>query len=111
VVSGGNVDLRLLSSVTLRGLVREGRLARLRIAITDQPGVLAKVTQLIGDSGGNIVEVHHGRAFSRLSAKAAELEVILEARGPEHVREIVNRLVAMSYPVELLTRSEPMTVA
>jgi threonine dehydratase len=102
VVSGGNVDMRLLSSIVLRGLVREGRLARLRVAITDQPGVLAKVAQLIGEGGGNIVEVHHGRAFSRVSAKSAELEVIVETRGPEHVREIVNRLMATGYPVSEL---------
>lgn len=108
VVSGGNVDLRLLSSVILRGLAREGRLARLRIAIPDQPGLLAKVANLIGEARGNIVEVYHGRAFSRLSAKATELEVIVETRGPGHVREIVNRLTAMGYAVTLLeTPGEP----
>ena len=102
VVSGGNVDMRLLSSVILRGLAREGRLARLRVSIADQPGFLAKVASLIGEADGNIVEVHHGRAFSRLSAKAAELEVIVETRGPGHVRAIVNRLMAMGYAVTLL---------
>ena len=95
VVSGGNVDMRMLSSVIMHGLVRDGRIARLRVAITDQPGLLAKVAQLIGEAAGNTVEVHHGRAFSRLSAKSAELEIIVETRGPGHVREIVNRLMAM----------------
>lgn len=111
VVSGGNVDLRLLSSVILRELARGGRLARLRVAITDQPGVLAKVANLIGEANGNIVEVHHGRAFSRLSAKAAELEVIVEARGPAHVREIANRLAATGYPVTVLDSLETARVA
>ena len=110
VVSGGNVDMRLLSSVILRGLVRDGRIARLRVAITDQPGLLAKVAQLIGEAAGNIVEVHHGRAFSRLSAKSAELEIILETRGRAHVREIVNRLTATGYTVSVLDAAEGSTV-
>ena len=93
----------------LRGLVREGRIARLRVAIADQPGLLAKVAQLIGEAGGNIVEVHHGRAFSRLSAKSAELEVILETRGRGHVREIVNRLIAIGYAVSVLDAPEGST--
>ncbi len=106
VVSGGNVDMRMLSSVIMHGLVRDGRIARLRVAITDQPGLLAKVAQLIGEAAGNIVEVHHGRALSRLSAKSAELEIIVETRGPGHVREIVNRLMAMGYTVSLLDAAE-----
>ena len=61
IVSGGNVDMRMLSSVIMHGLVRDGRIARLRVAITDQPGLLAKVAQLIGEAAGNIVEVHDGR--------------------------------------------------
>ncbi len=106
VVCGGNVDTRLLSFVLLRGLAREGRLARLRVAITDQPGALGRVANLVGEGGGNIVEVQHGRAFSRLPAKSAELEVIVEARGPDHVREIVNRLTANGFPVSLLEGAE-----
>jgi threonine dehydratase len=86
----------------LRGLAREGRLARLRVAITDQPGVLGRVANLVGEGGGNIVEVQHGRAFSRLPAKSAELEVIVETRGPDHLREIVNGLTANGFPVSLL---------
>ncbi len=111
VVCGGNVDTRLLASVMLRGLAREGRLARLRVAITDQPGVLGRVANLVGEGGGNIVEVQHGRAFSRLSAKSAELDIIVEARGPDHVREIVNRLVANGFPVNLLEGADGATAA
>jgi len=110
VVSGGNVDMRMLSSVIMHGLVRDGRIARLRVAITDQPGFLAKVAQLIGEAAGNIVEVHHGRAFSRLSAKSAELEIVVETRGPGHVREIVNRLTATGYTVSVLDAAEGSTV-
>ncbi|MYF08297.1 MAG: threonine ammonia-lyase, partial [Rhodospirillaceae bacterium] len=63
VVSGGNIDSRVLSAILMRGLVREGRLVRLRIDIQDQPGVLGSVARLIGEAGGNIVEVYHQRLF------------------------------------------------
>jgi threonine dehydratase len=106
VVSGGNIDLRLLSSIILRDLARGGRLARLRVAITDQPGLLAQVASLIGEGGGNIVEVYHRRAFSRLSAKSAELDVMLESRGASHVRDIVHRLAAAGHSVTLLPAAE-----
>jgi threonine dehydratase len=106
VVSGGNIDLRLLSSIILRDLARGGRLARLRVAITDQPGLLARVASLIVEVGGNIVEVYHRRTFSRLSAKSAELDVTLESRGAAHVRDIVHRLAAAGYSVTLLPAAE-----
>jgi len=102
VVSGGNVDMRLLSSVIFHGLVRGGRLARIRVAITDQPGILAKVANLIGEGGGNIVEVYHRRAFSNLSAKSAELDVIVETRGSDHVKSIFNGLLAAGFDANLL---------
>jgi len=94
VVSGGNVDMRLLSSVIFHGLVRGGRLARIRVAITDQPGILAKVANLIGEGGGNIVEVYHRRAFSNLS--------VVETRGSDHVRTIFNGLLAAGFDANLL---------
>ena len=106
VVSGGNIDMRLLSSVILRGMAREGRLARLRVAITDQPGLLAKVATQIGEGGGNIVEVYHRRAFSRLSAKSAELDLVVETRGTEHERALVHGLVATGYTVTHLPMAE-----
>ena len=80
VVSGGNIDSRVLSAILMRGLVREGRLVRLRIDIQDQPGVLGSVARLIGEAGGNIVEVYHQRLFHNVPLKQAELDIV--ARNP-----------------------------
>ena len=102
IVSGGNIDMRLLSSVILRGLVRDGRLTRMRIAITDAPGVLARIAKIIGDADANIVEVHHQRAFSGLPAKEADLDVVIETRDRDHVRDVVTHLTAAGFPCTLL---------
>ncbi len=82
VVSGGNIDPMLLSSVLMRGLSRDGRLVQFRVEITDRPGVLAKVTGLIGEAGGNIVEVYHRRLFYDVPVKLAELDVLVESIPP-----------------------------
>jgi len=101
-VSGGNVDSRLLSSVLMRGLVRAGRIVRLRIEITDAPGVLSKVTGLIGDCDGNIVEVYHQRLFYDVPVKQAEVDIVVETMDRDHVREIVAKLEGAGYPVRQL---------
>ncbi|MGH6953057.1 MAG: threonine ammonia-lyase [Alphaproteobacteria bacterium] len=102
VVSGGNIDLRLLASILMRGLVRQGRLVSLRIEISDQPGALAKVAAIIGECGGNIVEVFHQRLFHDVPVKLADLDVATETRDPAHAREIVDRLVAAGFPARIL---------
>ncbi len=102
IVSGGNIDMRLLSSVILRGLVRDGRIVRLRIEITDAPGTLARVTKIIGDADANIIEVYHQRAFSGLPAKHADLDVVIETHDAEHVRAIMAALAAAGLDVTLL---------
>jgi threonine dehydratase len=103
VVCGGNIDMRLLSWILIRGLVRDGRMVRLRIAIVDQPGVLAKVTNFIGQKGANIIEVYHQRMFYDVPAKQADVDVILETRNAEHVQEIVAALVAGGFPTRVLS--------
>lgn len=102
IVSGGNIDLRLLSSVILRGLVRDGRIVRMRIEISDIPGTLARIASIIGKTDANIIEVYHQRAFSGLPAKNAELDVVLETRGGEHVNEIIEKLTAAGFRCILL---------
>jgi threonine dehydratase len=91
-VCGGNIDSRILANVLLRGLLRDGRLLRLRMEIPDRPGVLADIAGLIAGSGGNIIEVNHQRLFAAPSVQAAELEVMAEARDPSHADEIVGAL-------------------
>ena len=102
VLSGGNIDTRLLASVLLRGLVRDGRIVRLRLMIGDLPGQLALVSGLIGKAGGNIVEVQHQRLFGSVVAKRTELDVTVETRGRDHVRELVAALSAEGFKVRVL---------
>ncbi|MEP6149615.1 MAG: ACT domain-containing protein, partial [Nisaea sp.] len=103
VICGGNIDQRMLATVLLRGLTRHGRLARLRIDITDQPGTLARVAGLIGRSGANIVEVHHQRMFQDVPIKQAELEVLIETRNPDHVLEIIAALDAAGLKTSVMS--------
>ena len=102
VLSGGNIDTRLLASVLLRGLVRDGRIVRLRLMIGDLPGQLARVAGLIGKAGGNIVEVQHQRLFGAVVAKRTELDVTVETRGRDHARELVEALSAEGFKVRVL---------
>ncbi len=100
VVSGGNIDRRMLSTVLLRSLARDGKVARLRIEIQDLPGVLSRVTRLIGDSGADIIDITHQRTFTRLPPRCAELDVILETRGQAHVDEILALLRGEGFPAQ-----------
>jgi threonine dehydratase len=92
VLCGGNIDPLLLAAILERGMVRAGRLARIRVGARDTPGVLARITALVAEAGANIDEVHHQRAFSSLSAQSVEVELVLQTRNPAHVREVVARL-------------------
>ncbi len=94
VLCGGNIDPMLLSAIIGRGMVRAGRLARIRVNARDTPGVLARITAVVAEAGANIDEVHHQRAFSTLSAQSVEVELVLQTRNREHVREVVQRLAA-----------------
>lgn len=102
VLSGGNIDLRLLTAVILRGQVRSKRLIRLQVGIPDQPGYLARVAALIGEAGGNIVEVEHQRAFSPLSAKSTEVNFIIETRNAAHATEVITGLRVAGFDVRIL---------
>jgi threonine dehydratase len=101
VLCGGNIDLMSLSSIIQRGLVRSGQLVRVRVETRDVPGALAHVSALIGRSGGNIVEVHHQRAFSAQPLQTVVIDFILRTRGLEHSQEIVSALRAGGSDVSL----------
>ena len=92
VLCGGNIDSRLMATVIMRGLVREGRIARIRVAIADAPGQLAKIAGLIADAGGNIVEVEHQRLLADVALKSADIDVTIEARDAPHLDEIMTAL-------------------
>ena len=88
-ISGGNIDSRALASVLMRGLVRDGRLARLRVTMPDISGSLAKVAAMIAEAGGNIVEVQHQRIFGARSVRLTEIEFLVETREREHTESLV----------------------
>jgi threonine dehydratase len=102
VLSGGNIDVRLLASILMRGLVREGRLVRLRAELPDLPGVLSRVSGIIGKHAGNIVEVHHQRLFHDTSVKRAELDVVVETQNRRHAEALIAALNAAGFPTRLL---------
>ena len=105
VICGGNIDPRLLASILNRNMASDGRLARLRIDISDEPGVLAAITASIGRCGGNIVEIFHQRLFYDVPAKLAKIDAVIETRGPDHVDEIIADLRAANFLVRQLDDS------
>ncbi|MDZ4760897.1 MAG: threonine ammonia-lyase [Alphaproteobacteria bacterium] len=98
VLCGGNIDTRLLASVLTRSLVREKRLTSIRIVGSDQPGLLAKVSTVIGDNGGNIIEVAHNRIALDVPAKGAEFDIMIETRDALHTQEIIEALTRAGFP-------------
>ncbi len=106
ILTGGNIDSRILSAVIERGLVRDGRMVRLRIAIPDAPGTLAKIAGIIGNADANIIDVYHQRAFSSLPVKQADLDVVLETLDRDHIVDIVGRLTAAGFLVRELGPDE-----
>ncbi len=100
ILCGGNIDTHLLANVLVRDLVRQGRIARLRVAAQDQPGALALITAQFHDAGVNIIEINHSRIFTRLPAKDTVIEVECEARDAVAIDDVVKRLEAAGFEVE-----------
>jgi threonine dehydratase len=92
VVSGGNIDVNLVQRIIDRGLVADGRLARLAVTVRDRPGHLARLTQLVAAEGANVLEVAHRRAFADIGVRDVEIVVHIETRGREHRDEVLARL-------------------
>ena len=92
VLCGGNIDPLLLAAIIERGMVRSGRLARIKVSARDTPGALARITATVADAGANIDEVHHQRAFTLLAAQNVEIELVLQTRGHPHVAQVLEQL-------------------
>ncbi len=92
VLCGGNIDPLMLAGIVERGMVRAGRLARIRVDLRDLPGALARATALIADAGANIEEVHHQRAFTTLPVQSVEVDFVMQTRGHEHVADVIEAL-------------------
>jgi threonine dehydratase len=99
LLSGGNIDVTLMSRIIERGLVQDGRRALLRVRVKDRPGTLATLTALLAETGANIQKLDHNRAMADLWVTEAEIDLTLETRGREHVGQIVDRLTAAGYEV------------
>jgi threonine dehydratase len=99
VVSGGNIDTRLLANVLQRELIRSRRLSRLSVDLRDVPGELAAVSSILGHAGANIVEVSHQRMWSDVIATAAVLDLAIETRDADHAHDVAERLRAAGYRV------------
>ena len=101
VLSGGNIDVTMLSRIIERGLVKDGRLVRLGVLLRDVPGALARLTALVAEEHANILEIIHDRAFSRHAAIGqTEVELTLETSGPKQISAVKRRLEAAGYLVE-----------
>jgi len=101
VLSGGNIDLPILSSIIQRGLVNSGRLVQLTLELRDVPGTLAKAAETIARTGANVVQVSHRRIFTELPLQSTAAQFVLQTRGAAHVAEIVQVLGAAGYPTHI----------
>ncbi len=101
VLSGGNIDMMILSSILQRGLVRSHRLLRLTVELSDVPGALADITRLLGELNSNIIDISHQRTFGGSSVRAAVVELVLQMRGEEQAEHVVRVLNEHGFDAEL----------
>ncbi len=102
VLCGGNIDPLLLAAIIERGMVRAGRLARVRVSARDVPGSLATITATVAQAGANIDEVHHQRAFTTLSAQNVEIELVIQTRNREHIADVLAQLTAKGLQAQMV---------
>jgi len=88
IVSGGNIDMNLISRIIEKGLVQDGRLSRFSVVLSDRPGMLARLTQCIGELGVNILQIGHSRGFGEVALGETEVEIIVETTGHDHLSKI-----------------------
>ncbi|MGF1463721.1 MAG: threonine ammonia-lyase [Maricaulaceae bacterium] len=104
ILCGGNIDPRLLASVLTRELVRANRIASVRVAGDDRPGMLSAITRIVGSAGGNIIDVAHNRLALDVPAKGSEFDIMFETRDSAHTTEILEALRHAGYPPRRLDR-------
>ena len=106
VICGGNIDARLFASILNRKLLMDGRMTKVRIDIIDEPGMLARISNLIAKFGGNIIEIYHQRMFNDVPVKNAKIDAIIEALSVEHIASIIKALREDGFKVsEIMERS------
>ncbi len=102
LLCGGNLDLMVLSSLILRGLVSSHRLVRVRVEVPDLPGALGEVCRLLGELDSNIIDIHHQRAFSGSSVRATGVDFVLQMRGAEQIEQVLDTLARKGYRARLV---------
>ncbi|MDX9753191.1 MAG: threonine ammonia-lyase [bacterium] len=102
VVSGGNIDINLLSRIIERGLIKDGRMARLRVELLDTPGQLAIVSNHVARHQANVLEVYHNRSFMNAAMGKTFLDITLETRGKDHLNQVIHSLQTEGYTVQIL---------
>jgi threonine dehydratase len=100
LISGGNIDVTLLSRIIERGLVKDGRLLRIRIHLPDHAGALQRLTTVIAEHKANIIETRHDRAYYGVVLGDTVIDITMETRGPDHIAEIEAALDAAGYAHE-----------
>jgi threonine dehydratase len=100
LVCGGNIDVSLLSRIMERGLVKDGRLVRLRVHLPDYPGALHRLTGILAQHRANIVETAYDRAYYGVNLGDTAIDITMETRGPDHIVELLSALSASGYTHE-----------
>ncbi len=100
LLSGGNIDVNMLSVIIRRGLARDGRLVRLRVLLRDQPGALLGLSDVLANARANILEITHHRTFTQAALGEAEVDLDLETEGAEHVKLIMKVLAEAGYEAQ-----------
>ncbi len=105
IICGGNIDSRIVSSLLMRGLVHEGRLIRLKIEVSDSPGIVAHLSTIIGKAGGNVFEISHQRLFNRTMIKMGYVDAMVETRDANHANLICKALIENGFPAKVMEDS------
>ncbi len=102
IICGGNIDSRIYAGILNKKLSRDGRLARIRIGITDEPGMLSKISNVIASNGGNIIEIYHQRMFHDVPIKKAKIDAVIEAQNIKNINEIISTLRNDKFEVRII---------
>jgi threonine dehydratase len=100
IISGGNIDMNLISRIIEKGLIQDGRLCRFSVVLPDRPGTLARLSQRIGELGANILHIGHSRGFGLMAIGETEVELILETTGSDHIERIHEALTREKFTIE-----------
>ena len=105
IICGGNIDSRIYAGILNKKLSRDGRLARIRIGITDEPGMLSKISNAIAKTGGNIIEIYHQRMFHDVPVKKAKIDAVIEAQNKKSIEEIIAILKSEGFEVRIINET------